>query len=148
MLCKSLSHYAAQVLSKTFYLEARALVEPFTNFNVESVIDQEYTLLKRVNIYIDDTLAILLQEPLRIIFTESTPFYCVFYNRQYDLVVIPNWCTQVIIGIASQTFSVESRERNNLNELKVEGHESLLQVSKFDIIMEDKNGYGINRKKV
>jgi len=144
MLCESLTHYASLVLSKMFYFEVRALVGPLTSFNVKDVIDQKYTLIKSSDIFIDSHLAIIMREPVEVSFAENTSFYCVFYNKQYDLVVIPQWCQQIIIGTPSQTFSIQSGENHDRNELKIEGLQSSLQMSKFDIIMEDKNGHNSN----
>lgn len=134
MICKDLVEYAAKLIaSSPLYLEVRQLYVVDSSA-VKDLLKQPFTVLKKVNVGITDKFEIFLEEELTFSFEENIFFYIVFYNPTLDLLVMPEWCPEVMIGSKAQSLSIKSK--NNGCQVVYQLPE-VLKLSKFDILNED-----------
>lgn len=87
-----------------------------------------------MNAGVSDKFEIFLEEEIMLSFEENIIFYIVFYNPTLDLVVIPEWFQEVMIGSKSQSFSIKCT--NEGHQIVYQAPE-VLKLSKFNILIED-----------
>jgi hypothetical protein len=137
LVCPTLAHIVSKILSGTICLEVRALEGGLTDLDVQNCLDKPYHLIKWSIVNVTPSLELIIEESLKIEFTENTAFYCVFCrpNRSSycdDLVYIPNWFPQVMFATAGQTIEITNRNMPS-SQIKVQLPE--VKLSKFDMMI-------------
>jgi hypothetical protein len=139
IVCPTLAHIASKILSGTIYLEVRAIgAADISDVDVRNCIDKPYHLLKRSDVGVTPSLELIIEESLKIEFTENTAFYCVFCYPSRgahpdSLVYIPAWFPQVMFATAGQSVEIASRHNVIASQIKIQLPE--VKLSKFDIMM-------------
>jgi|GEM_PF-4658210 len=130
MICKSLTNYAAAVLSKTnLRIE---LWRTLGGLNIPSIVnDKQYELLYKQDVSINSSLEIVFKE-INFKFKEHTTYICVFNDPDLDLVIVPDWCKYVMIGASGSIFTLRcnSTKFDHLHEVIMPE----VNIDKFDII--------------
>lgn len=136
MICKDLVEYTARLLSSSpLYLEVRG-VDQIDSMSVKDIIKNKYTLLKRINVEISDTLEVILPETLEVTFQDNSFFYVVFSNEDFKLEVIPEWFTEIMLATKSQSIIISSTNIKG-NKISFSLPDQEIKINKFNILIED-----------
>jgi hypothetical protein len=117
IVCPSMSHFAAKILVG-IQLEARR-VASCVSMEVKDCLDLSFEVIKSVPIEVTTSLEAIITEPLKFEFDDNIMFYCVFHHVEQDVVYIPQWFPQVMIGKKGSTIEITNRHNMPDSQIKV-----------------------------
>lgn len=132
VVCTTLAHVVSKIVSGTIFLEARSPVGGLTDLDVRNELTKPYHLIKNSKVSVTPSLELIIEEPLKIEFTENTAFYCIFYHPENNLVYVPDWFPQIMFATAGQTIEITNRNMPS-SQIKVQLPE--VKLSKFDMMI-------------
>jgi len=134
MICKTMSECVSKIISASDFNINVELWRSLGGTSIKTIIERkDFERIFSQKMHINEQLEITFKD-INYVFKDHTIFFCVFYNIDLDLVVIPEWCKEIMIGTKGSSFKLH----NHISVLNTDFSHTIvkpiIELNKFDII--------------